>query len=415
MNRIKKIAAAITSLSVAATIASCGAPTIGSGSSNALTVGDADVKAGVFIYYTMQSYSDAQSLLAEETGTTPTLEDVEEAEIEGVESSEWIQDKATQYCKDLITIDKEFQKIGGELPQEDLDEIDEMVTAALETEIFNENGIGEESLRQIAASTYKSEFIFDYYYGTDSEQGMTEDELKEYFDNNFARVKYVSMSYLDADGNKLDESGKKEIRDLAEEYAERVNAKSDDMEKLFEMDEVSTDYDEYVAEQTAAASTDTAATTTTTTATTTTNASETTTTTTTNPYANERLIQKQTTAVADTESEDPAVTTTTAEPSASEKSVEKLNNYIFDELTEYNKAVVFDDEENDAIYVVIRADLNERLTDDDLWTEDNISYLQSLNFYDTYIEYMQGLSDGYEVKRNESAYRRYEPFELTLE
>ncbi len=412
MNRIKKLAAAITSLSVAATIASCGTPTIGSGSSTAMTVDGFEVKAGVFIYYTMMSYQDAVSLLAQENGATPTMEEVQEAKIDGQDAEEWIQDTATQYCKDYVTISKEFDAIGGELSQEDLDEVEDLMNTALQTEIFDNNGIGEESLREIAESSFKSEYIFQHYYGFDGEKGMDEEALKEYFLDNFARVKYVTMSYLDAEGNELDEAGKKEIREMAEDYAERVNSKSGDMDKMFEMDEVKADYSEYVNEQTAELSTDPAVTTTT--ATTTADSAQTTTTTTTNPYANESVIQKQTTAVADLGEEEPAVTTTTAEPTAAQKSNEKLTNYVFEELDEFNKAVVFDDEENDAIYVVIRGDLTERMNEDDLWNEDSILYLQSLNFNEIFIEYMQELSDSYSVEKNESAYRRYEPFEIQL-
>lgn len=413
MKNIKRMTAALAALSIAATMSSCGTPTIGSGSSTALTVDGYDIKAGIFIFYTMQSYNDAKSQLAEDMdGATPTLEQVEDAQLDGVDSTQWIQDKATQYCSDFVAIQKEFDKIGGELSAEDLDEIDTMVQniVAQDTQYhYISNGISEDSLREIASVGYKSDFIFNYYYGTDSEQGMSEDELKDYFNNNFARVKYVNLSYLDADGNALDESGKKKIRDMANDYAKRVNSKSSTEEKLFEMNDVISDYNEYVASLSAVEEeTETEAVTTTTTvaeAETTT-----TTTTTTGAHDNERIIQKPTTASSEKEKNESAETTT---QSASQKSAENLNNYIFDKLpeAEYNKAVVLDDEENDSIYVIIRADLKERLNDDDLWVDSNIEYLQSLNFSEDFTDYMKKISDAYEVDRNNSAYSRYKPFD----
>ena len=404
MNRIKKIAAALTSFSVAATMASCSSPAIGSGSANAVKIDDYQVRAGIFIFYTLTSYYEATEIV----GSDATAEEIEDAHIDNLEAAEWIQNKATEYCAEYVAVEKEFDKIGAELTSEELDTIESSVEQYAGMDIYVENGIGEESVRDIMTNEYKRQHVFDYYYGFDGEWGMSEDELKDYFDDNFARVKYVTLSYLDADGNELDDSGKKEIREMAEDYADRVNSKSDDMDKLFEMNEVKDDYNDYVAEQSAASSEDTSTTTTTTT--TTTSSSETTTTTTTNPYANELLLQKQTTTTPDEDSE--AVTTTTTEPSATQKSQENLNKFVFNELDELNKAVVFDDEENDAIYVVIRADLRERMTEDDYWSEDYIEALQSMNFEEDFMDYIEGIADSYVTERNKSAYRRYSPFKL---
>jgi hypothetical protein len=415
MNKLKKLAAALSAVAVAASLASCGTPTIGSGSSVAVTIDGYDINAGIFIFYIMQSYSDAQDEISEETGATPSASEVEDSEIDGVDATTWIQDKATQYCSDFVAIERVFDEIGGELSDEDLDEIDTIVSNVVENDStynYVSNGIGEDSLYAIASISYKSDYIFNYYYGFEGEKGMSEDELKEYFDNNFARVKYVSLSYLDEDGNKLDESGKKEIRTMADEYAERINSKSTSEEKLYEMDAVIEDYDEYVEEQSAVETEDTDSEDTdseeavTTTTVTTTDVTETTTTTTTDPHANEKLIQKVTTAVTEDDDEAEAVTETTTQSSS-----DKLKEYIFNDLTEYDKAVVFDDEENDYVYVVIRADLNERLTEDDLWTEDNIESLLEMNFNEDFVEYMKEISDSYDVKKNNSAYRRYKPFD----
>lgn len=407
MNRIKKFAAALTAFSVAATMASCSAPAIGSGSANAVKVDDYQVKAGVFIFYTLTSYFEAREIV----GSDADAEEIEDAHIDNLEATEWIQNKATEYCSDFVAIEKEFDKIGAELTDEERETIDSAVEQYAGLDIYTENGIGEESVRTIITNEYKRQHVFDYYYGFDGEWGMSEDELKDYFDENFARVKYITLSYLDAEGNELDDSGKKEIREMAEDYADRVNSKSGDMEKLFEMNEVKEDYDEYVADQTAALSTDTVTTTTTTT--TTTVSSETTTTTTTDPYANERVIQKQTTTTPSEENE--AVTTTATTLSASQKSQQKLNAFVFSELDELNKAVVFNDEENDAIYVVIRADLRERMTEDDYWSEDYIQALQSQNFEEDFADYIEGISAAYAVERNKSAYKRYSPFKLDLD
>lgn len=424
MNKIKKIAAGLTAFSVAATMAACSAPAIGSGTSEAVTIDGYEVKSGVFIFYTLTAYYEARDIVAGDNATTaPTLEEVKEAHIDNLESSEWIQNKATEYCSDFVAVEKEFEKIGGELTDEEIDEANQQVDSVIVSDLYTDNGISADSARDIFLNEYKREHIFDYYYGFEGEKGFSEDELKDYFDDNFARVKLVTLSYLDASGEELDEAGKKKIRDMADDYAEEINSKSGTMDKLYAMNDVIDDYNDYVSEeqeklaeeQAAATSTEPAeVVTTTTTTTTTTTETETTTTTTTNPYENERIMMKNTTTTASEDSEEAESTTTTTE-SAAQKSANKLNDYVFGELDEYDTAVVLDDEENDCIYVLIRADLRERMTEDDLWSEDYITSLQSMKFSDEFVDYIKELASTYTAERNKSAYRRYAPFKLKVE
>lgn len=408
MKRMKKIAAAVTAFSVAATMAACSGPAIGTGTSTALTIDNYEVPAGVFIFYTINSYYEAYNIVYENTGTTPTIEDVKDSHIDELEATDWIQNKATEYCENYVAIEKEFEKIGGELTAEELDEVETNLESFASYEIYSTNGIGESSIRVLLENEYKTSYVFDYYYGFESENGMSEDELKDYFDENFARVKYVSMSLLDPEGNELDEDGEEEIRELAEKYAEQINSKSDVMDKLYEVDAVQTEYDEYVAEQKAALETGT----TTTTTTTTTASNETTTTTTTDPYANEQLMQKNTTTTTAEESDETIVTTTTTE-SASTRSMNKLNDFVFEELG-LNEATVFDDGE-DTLYVIIRADLRERMTEDDYWSEDYIESLQSMCFSEDFTALIEEIAGKLSTDKNKSAYRRYSPFKLVLE
>lgn len=408
MNRLKNFAAALTAFSVAATMAACSAPTIGEGSTMAMTIDNFEVKSGVFIFYTLTSYYDALNIVAEGETVQPTIEEVKDAHIDNLDATDWIQNKATDYCSSYVAVEKEFEKINAELTEEELANVELNVEQYASLEIYHDNGIGEETVRDILKNEYKRQYIFDYYYNFEGEWGMSEDELKDYFDENFARVKYVALSYLDVEGNEMDEAGKKEILAMADKYAEQINAKTDTMDKLFEVDAVQEEYNEYLEEQQAALNTDTEAE-----VTTTTTAIETeitTTTTTTDPYANEKLLQKNTTATTD---ESDIVVTTAAE-SASTNTLDKLNDYVFGDLIT-NTAKVLNDKENDTVYVVIRADLRERMTEDGYWSEDYISALQSLKFSDEFTEYIETLAKSYSTDRNKSAYRRYSPFKLILE
>lgn len=428
MKNIKKLAAAAVSFVLAAASASC-TPAIGGGTRNALTIDGVDVPAGMYIFYTLQAYNDAVSTLTGDDGTAPELKDVKTAHIDNIDAEDWIQNKAEEYCRAIISVEKEFDAMGGELTQEELDQAEQ--TAAYyynQNSLYEENGVSIETVERIARNSYMEQEVFKHYYGFDSEFGCSEDELKDYFDDNFARVKYISISLNDDEGNSLDDDEIRNRRKKAEEYVKRINAKTGDMDKMWEMDKCSDEYNEYLeslkpeteSEETDAAGTDSdsdisfnldgleeSATTTAVEETTTT----TTETTTTDPYANERLVQKTTT----TEAADVQVgeVTTTAEESDSDKDSRNFSDYVFGKL-KLNNAEIY--EYNDStIYVILRGDLRKRMTEDDYWSEDYITQIQQLRYYEDYVDLLEDKANSLSGERNQSAFRRYAPFKLVLE
>ncbi|MBR5513317.1 MAG: hypothetical protein IKV85_04940 [Ruminococcus sp.] len=404
MKTLKKIAAVTAALTVASSFAGC-SPSIGGNSQNAATIGEQEVPAGVFIYYTLQAYSEASSIIQGDGETAPEADEIRNANIDEIDSTSWIQNKATEYCKDYAGLVTEFEAIGGKLSSEDIDEAAEMAEYyySMDPRLAS-NGVSLDSMKAIAESTYMETEIFKYHYGFDGEKGCSEEELKDFVDDNFARIKYVSISLKDQDGEKVDAAKEKEIRKMADDYVKQVNAKSGDLNKMHEMDAISEDYNEYVA-----ANTTTAVGETTTTTTTTTTAAGVTTTT--DPYANERLIQKATTTTAAV-STGTETTTETAEESETDKNTRLFNEYVFNDL-KAGKAVIYEFSE-DTIYVVLRADLRERMTEDDYWSEEYITQFQSIKYYDEYIKYLDEKTNALEVNKNKTAYRRYEPFKLEL-
>lgn len=413
MISIRKTIAAVSAAALAASLAGC-TPNIGGGSRTAMTVDGYEVPAGVFIYYTMQGYNEAASIVEGNTGTAPTAKDVRNSNIDSIDSTDWIQNKATDYIIDYVNILKEFDAIGGTLSKDDIDEAEEMANYYYGMDpLLAENGVSIDSMIAIAQSMYKEQEIFKHYYGFDSENGCSEDELKDYFDENYARIKYLSISLTDSEGNKVSADEERKLRQLAEDYAKQINSKSTELEKLQEVEAVSEAYDEYQAALTTPA--DDEAEVTTTTTTTTADATETTTTTTTDPYANERLVKKSTTTAADAASDETVGTEAQAEEEEDEstKNANKFNDFIFGELG-MGKAEVYD-YSDETIYVVIRGDLRERMDEDGYWTDNYITSLQSERYQDAFVDMMEAKSEKLVIEKNKSAYKRYSPFKLVLE
>ncbi len=426
MNKFNKFAAAAAAFALAAASTGCSAPeaiTFGKGSQTALTIDGYEVPAGVFIYNELYAYNTASyQVYTENGGKEPSVEDVKNATIESMDATDWIQDKATQACKDFVANEKEFEKIGGQLTDDELAEIKEMLAANGSSAMFSENGVGEESLRKVIENNYKQTHIFEHYYGLGSEKGCTEDELKEYYQDKTARIKYFSISLVDDEGEKFDADETRRINNMIDDYIKEINAEKTNEAKLKKIDECEEDYNSYVEKRTAEAAAKaaeeagetTTSTTTTTTTTTTGEKGATTTTTTADPHANEVTITKYSTTTADDSSSNNATTTTlSAEQEKTQKAQQDYNDYLFNKIALY-KAEKYEYDEN-TVYIVIKADIKERMTSEDLWNDTTIDSLLSERYYSDFEDMMKEIVKGYDIKKNSTAYRKYSPFKLKLD
>lgn len=412
MKSKKKYGTAALCLSLSAALAGC-TPSIGGNTASALTVDGYEVPAGMFIYYTIQGYNEAANIVANQNGGAEVkTKDVRNSNIDSISSTDWIQNKATEYCVDFANIQREYDAIGSELTQEEKDEAADMAAYYYNMNpMLAENGVSLDSMLKMAENTYKEQAVFEYYYGFDGTDGCTEEELKDYFDENYARIKYVTIKLTDDEGEKVSADVERKLRNMADSYAKQINSKSSELDKMLEVNAVQESYEEYVASQTTAAYEDEAVTTTTTT--TTAAPDETTTAATTNPYDSERLIQKNVTTAAVEDAGTMDSTTESAEETDDEKNTRLFNEFVFNELP-LGEAKVYE-YSDDTIYVVIRGDLRERMTEDDYWSENYISSLQSQRYYESFTEKLDAKAEQLTVEKNKSAYRRYEPFKLVLE
>ncbi len=424
MNKLYRFAAAAAAMALAASTASCSSPkaiTFGNGTKTAMTIDGYDVPAGVFIYNELYAYNNASYTLYAKNGEYPTVEDVKKANIESMDATDWIQNSAVDYCKDFVATEKEFEKIGGELSDEDLQEIKDGVEQQLANTLFTDNGIGEESIRAILTNSYKQNAVFEHYYGIDAEDGCSEEELKEYFIDRTARIKYFPVSLVNEEGEAVSDDEKHELTKLVDGYIKEINSAKTNEKKLEKFDEVKAKYDEYTAkkaeEAAAAEAEENGEEATTTTTTTTTSADdEVTTTTTTDPFANEVTHTKLTTTTADESADDAETTTTTAADDSaddSQKALKAYNDYVFNDLKEYT-AEKYQYDEN-TIYVIIKGDIKERMTDDDMWSEDSVEALISERYYSDFTDRMKKIAEGMTPEKNASAFRRFSPFKLKLE
>lgn len=452
MSIFKKVSAFLTAVGIAAACTGC------SDTTYSMTVDGVKVPAGIYIYYANSSYGNALSMIAQENPDLDTTDKkaVKAAAVEGVPVLQWIQDKTTELCVNYAAVEAKFDELGLELDAEAENTIDSMMEyywAGYE-ETMIKNGVSEESFRKVLVSSYKSEEIFDYYYGIDGEKGVTEDQLKEYYLENNIRTQYVAFKLVDGEGNMLKSDGKADMMDMVEEYQDRVSSayKDGGVEAVMsEMNLVQEEYNAYctsvsneaagitetTTETTTAAATTTEETTTTTTAEAAADETGTETAAVTETDENGSVISTETTAADETTTETAAEasgeTTTTTVSYLNERVVAIVNEEDYDDpadityspsekvykqlldITDKDYGKPFIVEEDEVYYLVVRYNLEDRVTEEDLWNENQIYSVQVTMFGEEFDGMLEEWSDAMNVVKNDAAYKRYDPFTFDFE
>ena len=403
MANFKKIAAGAAALALLGSMAACGSNT-----AYAFTIDGEQVKAGVYIYYSYLAYNDAVTTITEQNSELDVTDDevVKEQKIDGKDALTWIQDKAKTYCQEHVAVNKEFDEAGLALTGDEIADIDSSMESfwAENEEAYEKNGISEASVREVMEYTYKASNLFLHYYNIDGVEGVTEEEVHDYYVDNNARVQYVAFNLVDGTGAELDADGKAEMEKMVEDYLSAVEKLSDEDKIGEKMDEIKEEYKAYVTSVSEeavaeAAGEDGEAAATTTTEATTTAEGETTTTTTTVPYLNESIIARATTD-EDTTEED-----ITYSPSKT------VHDYVFEEA-EFNKPAMIFDEENNVYYLIVRYDIEERMNEDDLWYGAQKESAVSKMFSDAFQDKLDEWCAAQAVETNGAAIKRYDPFEI---
>ena len=251
MNLFKRAAALVLSVCTALTLPSCGENT-----ANAMKVDGTDIRAGVYLFYATNAYSDAISVLMDNGETFTDAETskalkkkLDKANIDGIHADEWIQNKAVEYCQELVAVNRDFDALGLKLTGEELAAIDTQVAGYMSgfASFFNKTGIGEASVREVCTAQFKREALWKAYYGEDGSEKVDPDTLFNHYADGHIRCKYIEMPLKDGEGNLLKADGKAEIEKMAEDYLRRLEKKKGDRTELFaEFDYLQREHEEYV-------------------------------------------------------------------------------------------------------------------------------------------------------------------------
>lgn len=249
MKLIKRILAVMLALCMTLGLAGCGDTTW------ICEVDGNTVAAGLYIYYQNEGYGDALYNLVQADSNTyfmyylyyynygyiePELFSVALSNGETVE--EHINNYALDMCKQVVIMDKLFDELGLEFTADEQALVDTQVRSAWSNaqESWESAGVSEASFKAALVAKYKEDKVFDAYYEVGGRNGTTEEEIKDYFADNYARIKYMTFTFADSVDDAIDEARKNEQLDLANEYLAAAQSGTP-------MDELIKQYNEYLA------------------------------------------------------------------------------------------------------------------------------------------------------------------------
>ncbi len=234
MSIIKRIAAILLVAVMALSLAGC------SDTTWIMKADDLVVNSGLYIYYQTQGYVDAIYTLAAEDmnyyyyymyGYSLVDEMFDDKQTIGGYMNQY----AIDMCKQYVVVEHLFNELGLELSEDDISLIKTQTnsTWASSTTDLENIGISKSTLEMAITSSLKEELVFNAYYEVGGLAGTTEETIQAHFEDEYARIKYMTFNFVESVDDAIDETVKNEQLALAQSYLDRANA-GEDFDALIE-------------------------------------------------------------------------------------------------------------------------------------------------------------------------------------
>ena len=190
MNLRKKCAAVLTVGALALSMAACSSDT-----SWIMRKDPLEMPVGVYINNLIQSYYEATTLVED------AEQDVLSQQIEGQDAEDWIQQNAIDETKKAMAICSEFNARNIAFSQEQLLSCQEQAASYYEQagDNLEKNGISQDSIELIYQIAYMKTQLFQALYGEAGEDPVSEEELRDYYNENYIKMAVQTFSFSDVE------------------------------------------------------------------------------------------------------------------------------------------------------------------------------------------------------------------------
>lgn len=206
MNLFKKITAGLLAAATLVSFSGCSS----SDTSWTYKLGDYTVTSGMYVGLSLTAYQEAQALEGFDASKTPF-----DQQLEGEDGLKWVTDEAESLARNYLAIEQKFDEMGLTVDEESQKSIDANAEAYYNylDQIYGyaDKGFGLESYKKLQLNQYKSSSIFNKTYGKGGSEEVSDEELKEMFYSDYAKVFYIPVKTTETA-----EDGKESNRDQAD-------------------------------------------------------------------------------------------------------------------------------------------------------------------------------------------------------
>ncbi len=229
MSKFKKLLSMICVASLAVSLSAC------ADTSWIAKIDKEKVNAGVYLFYMNQGYQDAFTKLQKDDDKI-TEKKVFSKKLDDKTINEYIQDFATDKCRESIAINKKFDELKLELTEKDQKIVENKFEEDWKnnSDTYEKNGVGKKSIQNIILTNYKSDLLFKKYYYKDGLEEVSENDINKNITDNYKRVKILPFTITDKDGKELDDAGKEKVVDEAKKTIKDLEAKAKNIDTLID-------------------------------------------------------------------------------------------------------------------------------------------------------------------------------------
>ena len=201
MKRLKrqmKMTAAVTALMVSLSLASCNQDTTWTYRTED---GAYEVTSGMYVGMSISAYNSGYSQT--DVDTSQPLYD---QQIGSVDALTWVQQEVDNLAKKYLAVETKFEEYGLSFTEEEQSYIDSYIEYYWNYlgSSYEDEGCGQESYTKLMTNSFKESQLFYHIYGEGGEREVTEEELRDLFNQQYAHVNIFDVDCSDDEGNPLE-------------------------------------------------------------------------------------------------------------------------------------------------------------------------------------------------------------------
>ncbi len=226
MKMIKKLLCVALAVAMLLSFAGCSTPEV------AITVDGKDYATGEYLAYLLdgfqQAYYNGGLYYYEQYGTDIWAQEYTYGEDEEtVLLDEYLKRAAVDSIIRQKALENKIAEEGVQFDEELTQQVQEMADAVTE-DVLLTYGVNKEHYTAMCMAYYRNELaLFLSRYDAGGSSPGAEEDIRQYFDENYLSYKMISISMVDSDGEEYSEEEQEETKDTLQKYLDMYNQGGD--------------------------------------------------------------------------------------------------------------------------------------------------------------------------------------------